>query len=102
MNCYACQYKRNEPGTAHKSCRAIKEHPMFNDLSLDQKGLLEILTLATGDFPVTSLKEEPLIQMDSQGVANGWCYWPGLFDPTWIRDCKFFTPHEDIVNFEKL
>lgn len=102
MDCYSCKYKRNEPGTAHKSCRAIKEHPLFNNLTLPQKGSLEILVAATGHLPLTTLDDQPLIQMDPHGVASGWCYWPADFDPTWIQACKFYTLRDDIIEFERI
>ena len=102
MDCYSCKYKRNEPGTAHKSCRAIKEHPVFNFLTMEQKAGIEILTAVTGNLPFTTGDDKELIQMDPHGVASGWCYWPTDFDSTWIQACKFYTLREDIVEFQKI
>lgn len=85
MDCHSCKYQQDEPGTSLKRCRAIKEHPSFRHMSLEEKGALEISTAATGRFPYTDKNNVPLIEI----LKSEDCYWPNSFDPSDILDCRF-------------
>lgn len=102
MSCHQCSFKRDQPGTAKKSCRAIKEHPVFRHLSLEDKATLEIYISSTGKLPYLTPDGKPLVKIEPLAVANGSCYWPSAYDPHAIEDCKLFTLREDIVGFKTL
>jgi hypothetical protein len=98
MDCLSCKYKRDEPGTALKSCRAIKEHSAFDLLSLEQKGTLEISVAATGRFPYTTQEGEAIMDFN----FNDTCHWPASFDPHDILICKFHRLKENAAEWVKI
>jgi hypothetical protein len=98
MSCYQCSYKRDQPGTSEKSCRAIKEHHVFRRMSLEEKGNLEVYASTTGKLPYTTPDGKPLVKLE----ANPECYWPATYLPEHVEDCKLFTLREDIVGFKNI
>lgn len=98
MDCQTCRYKQDEPGTSLKRCRAIKEHPSFRGMTLEEKGALEISTAATGRFPYTTKNNLPLIEIRKSSD----CFWPTSFDPSDILDCKFLRLKENPAEWVKI
>jgi hypothetical protein len=98
MDCQLCKYKRDEPGTPYVRCRAIKEHPAFHKLSIDEKGALELGVSATGRFPYLTKDNKPLIEIH-KGPD---CFWPTSYDPADIGDCHFMKLRPDAVSWERI
>ncbi len=98
MDCQSCKYKRDEPGTPYVSCRAIKEHPAFLKLSLEEKGALEVGVAATGRFPYLAKDNSPLIEIHKSKD----CYWPTSYDPSDILECHFMKLRPDAVSWERI
>lgn len=102
MNCYECKHKGSVAGSAHSSCKAIQNHPLFSDLNPKQKGLLEMAPLLSGKFPLEFSDGRKFISFNPHGQRNGWCNWPMDFDPVWIDGCVLMEQKSNSVTFEKI
>lgn len=38
--------------------------------------------------------------LDAYGVKRGWCFFPMLFDPVWVGECKGFSEKADHIRKE--
>ena len=83
MDCYNCIHCGTIPGSAHKSCDALK--------TIDDTGLLDMFFIRGMVELNNKSTGKPMITFDQHGIDNGWCTWPIDFDPIWIESCDFFT-----------
>lgn len=93
-NCYSCKFRGTVPGSAHSSCRMIRETTSDKEKAME----LELL-LSTGGYQLTIKDKEtgaerPLVSLNEHGVKNGWAAWPLNFDPVWVEDCVLFQGKE--------
>lgn len=82
--CYTCKFRGTVPGSVHSSCKVIPEDKAFK---------LALLYLSGRQLLITSEDKppEPLIELDSHGISNGWATWPIDFDPVWVSNCKLYS-----------
>ena len=93
-NCYNCKFRGTVPGSAHSSCRLIRETASNKEKAMELENLL-----STGAFQLTLTDKEtgaerPLVSLNEHGVKNGWAAWPLNFDPVWVEDCALFQEKE--------
>jgi hypothetical protein len=89
--CYNCKFRGTVPGSAHSSCRVIRE----TTSDVPKAAELEIL-LASHQVQITGKESgEPLVKINEHGAKNGWANWPLDFDPIWVDDCRFFLDKEE-------
>ena len=36
----------------------------------------------------------PVIELQTHGIKEGWCYWPLNYDPVWVHTCHAWQPME--------
>lgn len=85
-NCYNCKFRGTVPGSAHSSCKVIRETASDTPRAIE----LEML-LSTHMVEMTDQKTgEPMVKLNEHGIKNGWANWPIDFDPTWVESCRFF------------
>jgi hypothetical protein len=51
--------------------------------------MLELL-LSTHQVRLTA-DEKDLVELNPNGISNGWANWPLDFDPVWVDSCKFYS-----------
>ena len=85
-NCYECEWRGNNPGSAHSCCR----HPK-NDLVMDDP-LGQIMGIFASVGRVAPVLAETGLNVKGapHGVRRGWFNWPYDFDPTWLELCDGF------------
>lgn len=93
-NCYECKFRGTVPGSAHSSCRIMKE--IFPEEESASK--MEFL-VASGAYMMnfkdrTTGVNTPIVKLNEHGVKNGWAAWPLNFDPIWVEDCVTFKEKE--------
>ena len=102
MHCHICQYKlKIDDGIKTITCRAIRQHPVFNHMSDEARKMLELDACING-LNYTTKNKEPLIKIDphAQGMLES--NWPMEFAPEHIEDCKFYTLHNEAIGWEKI
>jgi hypothetical protein len=92
VDCYKCKFRGSVVGSAHSSCKILKQ---ISDKEKTEQ--LEFM-LAMGQVTLTNGENEPLVKLNPHGVKNGWAIWPINFDPVWIESCVFFKNKEETVN----
>lgn len=93
MNCHKCMFVGDVPGSAHRSCKILREADPKN------APLIEVM-IVLGKAAFTYLDKESnerknIVEIDEHGKKNGWADWPIQFDPVWIKNCIFFKTKEN-------
>ncbi len=102
MHCHICQFReRIAGGVKEITCRAIRQHEVFNHLTDLARRSLELDACING-LPYTTKDKEPLITIDTHAQGMGWANWPMEFEPEHITDCKFYTLGSHAVGWEKI
>lgn len=102
MHCNICQYKERIDGSTDEiTCRAVRQHPVFNHLTEEARRMLELDACING-LPYTTKDKEPLVTIDPHAQGIGIANWPMEFRAEHITDCKFYTLHSKAVGWEKI
>lgn len=95
-NCYECKFRGTVPGSVHSSCNT-REMPWAVINKSNALLLAAALTKSPNSLVLTTTNketnektEELVIEFDEYGIRKGWAMWPIDFDPTWLRQCKFY------------
>jgi hypothetical protein len=91
MNCYNCKYRGTVAGSAHSSCKSLKD--VCGDT--ENVSLIELL-MSSGSVEMTVTDKEtglkkPMVSLNDHGVKNGWANWPLNFDPVWVEECLLYN-----------
>ena len=85
-NCYKCKFRGTVPGSAHSSCKVIRE-----TLSDESKVFELEMALSSHLVQMTDQNTgEHLVKLNEHGIKYGWANWPLNFDPIWVESCRFF------------
>ena len=85
-DCYNCKFRGEIPGSAHSCCEITKHIPALSKVKTE---MLDI-ALLTGKAKIKSGDGSSAVQLNPEGVKNGWASWPLDFDPIWITKCELF------------
>jgi len=88
FDCYACQHRREVPGSYHSQCA----HPDIGQAN----PVTELFSMLGGGrtAPVGLLEKGASklnIKGAATGIKGGWFNWPFNFDPVWLENCDGFT-----------
>lgn len=102
MHCEICEYKEAiDDGVKTITCRAIRQHPVFNHLSDEARRMLELDACING-LPYTTKDKEPLITIDPHAQGTMEANWPMEFESHHIENCKFYTLGKQAIGWEKI
>jgi hypothetical protein len=102
MHCNLCQYQeRIDGGVKEITCRAIRQHPVFDHLGAEARKMLELDACING-LNYTTKDNEPLVTIDPHAQGMMEANWPMEFKAEHITDCKFYTLGRHAIGWEKI
>lgn len=92
MKCHNCTHCRQVPNNVHVACghQDVANYGLKRGLIILKRAILAHEGAKDDELVHLNVHMGFHIALNPYGIRHDWCFWPVLFDPTWVAECSNF------------